>query len=120
MGDVLRLMERIVRSGRQVAIMAHFSSPAELDTPVVQEAIRNIRSTGAIIRAQAPLIRHVNDNAEDWAAMWRKQLRLGVIPYYMFVERDTGARHYFELPLYKAHEIYRDAVSSVSGVARTV
>ena len=38
----------------------------------------------------------------------------------MFVERDTGARRYFEVPLARAWEIYREAMKQVSGVARTV
>ena len=37
----------------------------------------------------------------------------------MFVERDTGARHYFEVPLVRAWEIYREAIQRVSGIART-
>lgn len=70
-----------------------------------QEAIRRIRSTGANVRTQAPLINHVNADPATWASMWRLQTRLGAIPYYMFVERDTGARQYFEVrfaltPLY--------------------
>ncbi len=52
--------------------------------------------------------------------MWRKEVRLGAIPYYMFVERDTGARHYFEVPLANAYDIFREAYSRVSGLARTV
>lgn len=118
--DLLRLFERVVKSGRHLSIMAHFSNPVELSTPVAQEAIRRIRSTGAQVRCQAPLIRHVNDDASVWADMWRLQTRLGAIPYYMFVERDTGARHYFEVPLARAHRIFTDAVSAVAGTARTV
>ena len=38
----------------------------------------------------------------------------------MFVVRDTGAQHYFGISLIKAHEIFRKAYSSVSGIARTV
>lgn len=37
----------------------------------------------------------------------------------MFIERDTGARRYFEVPLVCAWEIYRDAVKQISGIART-
>ena len=37
----------------------------------------------------------------------------------MFVERDTGARRYFEVPLAKAFTIYREAMAQVSGIART-
>jgi hypothetical protein len=37
----------------------------------------------------------------------------------MFVERDTGARHDFEVPLARAWEIYRGAMQRVSGLGRT-
>ena len=67
-----------------------------LATEVAHEAVRRIRSTGAEVRCQAPLIRHVNDSADTWAEMIRAQVRLGAVPYYMFVERDTGARRYSE------------------------
>ena len=51
--------------------------------------------------------------------MWREQVQLGIVPYYMFVERDTGARNYFELPLAEAYDIYKKAIERVSGLART-
>ena len=117
---VLRLFEQVVKSGRHLALMAHFSHPRELDTPVVREAIRRIRDTGAVIRSQAPLIRHVNDSARAWADMWREQVKLGIVPYYMFVERDTGPKGYFEVPLAEAHDIFRRAFRQVSGLCRTV
>ena len=66
------------------------------------------------------LLTHINDDAEMWAKMWTKQVQLGCIPYYMFVVRDTGAQHYFGVPLVKAYEIFSQAYSSVSGLARTV
>lgn len=68
---------------------------------------------------QAPLVRHVNDDAAVWAGMWRTGVRLGLVPYYMFVERDTGPRNYFEVPLARAYQIYREAIQRVSGLART-
>ncbi|WP_344875273.1 lysine 2,3-aminomutase [Allokutzneria multivorans] len=116
---LLRLFDRLVAQGRHVAVMAHFSHPQELKTDAVQEAVRRIRSTGAVIRAQAPIVKHVNDNADAWATMWRELVRIGVVPYYMFVERDTGARDYFALPLHQVLDIYRDAISQVSGLERT-
>lgn len=118
--ELLRLFEEIRKSRRHVAIMAHFSHPNELSTPIAQEAIHRIRSSGAAVRCQAPLIRHVNDDSDAWATMWRKQIRLGAIPYYMFVERDTGAKKYFEVPLAQALQIFNNAYRQVSGLARTV
>jgi KamA family protein len=118
--DLLRLFEEVRASGRQLALMAHFSHPRELETPTVQAAMRRIVDTGAVIRCQAPLIRHVNDDADAWARMWNLQVRLGAIPYYLFVERDTGPRHYFEVPLARALKIFSAAYGQVSGLARTV
>ena len=85
----------------------------------MQRAVARIRATGAILRAQAPLLAHINDDAATWARLWSDEVKLGIYPYYMFVERDTGAKRYFEVPLVRAWEIYRDAMSGVSGLART-
>lgn len=115
----LRLLERTVKSGKHVAFMAHFSHPVELSTPVVQEAIRRIRNTGVEIRAQAPLVDHVNNDPSVWSTMWKEQVRQGIIPYYMFVERDTGAKEFFGVPLERALEGYSKAMQQVSGLART-
>lgn len=118
--DLLRFFDQIVASGRSVAIMAHFNHYAELSTPIVREAIRRIRDTGAVIRTQSPVIRHINDDSEVWRRLWQESVELGMIPYYMFVERDTGAREYFSVSLIRAWEIFRGAASAVSGLARTV
>ena len=117
---LLRLFEEVVESGRHLALMAHFTHPRELETPMVRQAIERIRATGAVIRTQAPLIRHINDSPATWADMWKQQVALGCIPYYMFVERDTGPKGYFGVPLAEAHDIFRRAFRSVSGLARTV
>ncbi|MFI9586423.1 hypothetical protein ACIHCQ_32355 [Streptomyces sp. NPDC052236] len=51
--------------------------------------------------------------------MWQEQVELGIVPYYMFVEWDTGPRRYFGLPLARTVNVYADAVRQVSGLART-
>ena len=52
--------------------------------------------------------------------MWRTQTRLGAVPYYMFIERNTGPKHYFEVPLARALEIFDEAYRTISGLSRTV
>ncbi len=118
--DVIRLFETIVKSGKNLSIQAHFNHPRELFTEAVAKAIARIRNTGAQIRTQSPLLRNINDKPELWTEMWRKQVDLGCIPYYMFIARDTGAKHYFELPLDKCWQIFRRAYRKVSGLCRTV
>lgn len=117
---VLRAFEKVVKSGKHLAFMAHFNHYQELDTDEAHKAIKRIRATGAEIRTQSPIFRHINDSPDVWAKMWAEQVRLGCVPYYMFMARDTGANHYFSVPLVEAYEIYRKAYSMVSGIARTV
>ncbi|MDA1095379.1 MAG: lysine 2,3-aminomutase [Acidobacteria bacterium] len=118
--DLLRLFEEVRAAGKHLALMSHYSHPRELETPVAQVALRRIQATGSVVRCQAPLIRHVNDSSSLWADMWRLQVQLGAVPYYMFVERDTGPKNYFDVPLSRAYEIFNTAYRRVSGLARTV
>ena len=117
--ELIRVLSRLVKAGKHLAIMAHYNHWREMETEVARRAIQRLRDTGAEIRSQGPMLAHINDNAEDWAHMWQTQVGLGIIPYYMFVERDTGARHHFEVPLAKAWSVYREAMQKVSGLGRT-
>ena len=119
-GQLLDLFRKVSDSGIHLAFMAHFNHPRELETDAVKEAISRIRKTGAQIRSQSPLLKNINDNPEIWADMWKKQVNLGIIPYYMFVARDTGAQSYFGVELHRAHRIFSEAYQQVSGIGRTV
>ena len=118
--DLLRLFEEVRATGRHIAVMAHYSHHRELEPAAAQDAVRRMTSAGAVVRCQAPLIKHVNDSADTWRRLWRREVLLGAVPYYMFVERDTGPKGYFEVPLARAYEIFSEAYNSVSGLARTV
>jgi KamA family protein len=117
--DLLRLFEDVRKAGKHIAMMSHYSHPRELGPDIAKEAVKRVQDAGATVRCQAPLIRHVNDSAEVWAEMWRRQIRLGAVPYYMFVERDTGPKDYFGVPLVRAWEIFIGAYNQVSGLGRT-
>ena len=118
--NLIDLFTRVREAGKNLAFQAHFNHPKELSTDVVKEAIKRIKSAGAQIRTQSPLLRKINDHPKIWAEMWQKQVDLGCIPYYMFIARDTGSKAFFEVPLDKAWDIFRKAYTRVSGIARTV
>lgn len=118
--ELLELFARVVRRGKHLAIMAHFNHPQELQTDAVKEAIARIQATGAVIRTQSPVMANINDKPEIWERMWKEQVQLGCVPYYMFLARDTGAQHYFSVPLAKAWNIFHKAYQKVSGLGRTV
>lgn len=118
--QMLDIFRKISDHGLNVAFMTHFNHPRELETDAVKEAVSRIRATGAQIRTQSPLLKHINDDPKIWSEMWKSQVNMGMIPYYMFVARDTGAQSYFGVNLDEAFHIYNEAYKNVSGICRTV
>ena len=118
--QLLNVFEKITNKGLNLSIMAHFNHINEMKTDAMAEAVKNIRKTGAVIRTQSPIMKHINNDGDMWARMWRKQVDMGMIPYYMFIARETGAQEYFAVSLEDAYNIYRKAYTQVSGVCRTV
>ncbi len=117
--DLLRFLTELSEAGKHVAVMAHYNHPRELQSDIAQSAIRAIRSTGAVIRSQSPVMRGINDSADIWSDLWQKQIGLGIIPYYMFIARDTGPKQYFEVPIARIWNIYSTALRGTSGLNRT-
>ena len=76
--------------------MAHFSHPRELATEVARRAVARIRVTGAVIYTPGPAdpVRSTTTPASG-ARCGGAELAVGMMPYYMFVERDTGPQDYF-------------------------
>lgn len=118
--QLLDVFKKIADSGLNLSIMAHFNHINEMSTEAVEQAVKNIRATGAMIRTQSPIMKHLNADADMWARMWRKQVDWGLVPYYMFIARETGAQEYFAVTLEEAWDIFRKAYAQVSGVCRTV
>jgi KamA family protein len=117
--ELLAAFRRATDRGQRVALMAHFTHPKELEAQPARLAMEALNAAGIMIRVQGPLLKGINDKPECWARLWKLAVECGAHPYYMFVERDTGPRNYFEVPLVRAWEIYRAAHNSVSGLART-
>lgn len=66
------------------------------------------------------MVAHVNDDPSVLAALWRTELSLGMVPYYLFVERDTGPKDYYRVPLARCQEMFAAAYRSLPGLARTI
>jgi KamA family protein len=118
--DLLKLFVDVKNAGIHLAFMAHLNHPVELKHSAVKEAIERILRTGAVIRTQSPVLKHINNSPLVWAEMLKKQVKLGCVPYYMFVARNTGADHYFSIPLVDVWKLFRESYQLVSGICRTV
>jgi KamA family protein len=119
--ELMTLLKEVKEiGGRHMAIMAHLGHVRELQTDKVRAAIARLRQeAGVIIRSQSPIMRGINDDADVWANKWREEVRLGIIPYYMFMARDTGAQAFFSVGLAEGQALYADAIRSTSGLCRT-
>ncbi len=118
--EMLDLFKQIVDGGLHLSIMAHFNHYQEMGNEAVKEAVRNIKATGAEIRTQSPLLKNINATPEIWSTMWEQQVHMGMVPYYMFIERETGPYEYFQVPLVEAYNIYTEAIKYSSSLAKTV
>lgn len=120
--QLISLLRRVRENGkRHIAIMAHLGHDRELSTAKFADAVSRLQKEGLVtIRSQSPIMRGINDNSEVWARKWRKEVSMGIVPYYMFMARDTGAQHYFDVPMVKAQRLFNDALRNCSGLIRTV
>lgn len=118
--DTLRLFEQAASRGTTVMLMAGFTHPRELEPGPATQAASRVRSTGAVICTTGLLAGTVNDDPATWAAMWRAQVRAGMVPYAMTMQHVTGPAVQYRVPLARAHQVFAAAYASVSGLARTV
>ena len=117
-------IQQVAPSARSAGRGFHAYSAKHLDTltqraglsPAERLAVRAV-ATVLPFRTNSYVI---EDLIATWRAMWQAQVRKGMVPYYMFVERDTGPQDYFAVPLARGYEIFRDAYQGVSGLGRTV
>jgi KamA family protein len=117
---LIKLFKRIIARGIRVNIMAHLGHPVELSTTSFIKAINILHETGVVIRSQSPILKGINDSPEIWRKKWEMEVKYGIVPYYMFITRDAGMKSYFDVPIYKALEIFSESSSMVGGLAKTV
>jgi len=118
--ELLRLFEDITKRGKHLNFCAHVTHARELQNSEAEKAIKNIISTGAVIRCQGPIIKGVNDSPEALSDLWNREIELGLIPYYAFIEADHNAESCFKIPMARTLEIFKEAQKRTTALARTV
>ncbi len=79
---------------QQVVIVIHANHANEFDAEV-DAALDALRAAGATLLNQSVLLRGVNDNADDLAALSLRLFDAGVLPYYLHqLDRVSGAAHF--------------------------
>lgn len=118
--ELLDFFKEIQKKGKHLTIIAHVMHPCELQSPKVVKAIQKIQSTGTIIRCQTPLARTINDSTAILVELLQRQIKLGLIPYYLFVDANTSAPGYFKISLARAYSLFSETMKQVTGLAKTL
>jgi KamA family protein len=112
-----KMFETYSTPEKRIYVMAHFNHPRELTKEALQGIDLLLRS-GAIVVNQSPLIRGINDDGGTLAQLFAKLSFIGVPPYYIFQCRPTEGNKAYSVPIEQAYEIFTDAQSRVSGLAK--
>ena len=102
----------------QIAVVTQFEHPREL-TSEAKKAIRSLIERGVYVRNQAVLLKGVNDDPKVLSDLMNGVVASGAIPYYIFQCRPVlGVKNHFQIPLFKAAGIIKEARSMMNGQAR--
>lgn len=126
----LDIFRQLTEHGVHVSWMAHFSTPREILNPATLAAVRRIARSGATIRSQSPIMRHISmfetedgridieRSAKNWIDLGNLMGQLGIRFHSMYVARATGEQHYFTAPLADIDRIHNLIYRSLSSLHR--
>jgi len=101
----------------RVHLMCHFDHPREL-SKLALEAIDLALSLGVVCANQCPVIAGVNDDRAVLAELFEATTSAGCPQYYLFQGRPTQGNAPFLVPIVRGWELFSEARSEVSGLAR--
>jgi lysine 2,3-aminomutase len=114
-----RVTDRLVHllaERRPLWIVLHSNHANEIDDAVAA-GIRRLRDAGLPLLNQSVLLRGVNDDPDVLAALCRKLVRLGVVPYYLHHPDAVRGAGHFRVPIEEGLRIHGALAERVSGVA---
>jgi len=114
---MLDVLARHSLPGRRVYIMAHFTHSREL-TPLALQKVTEMLERGLVLVNQAPLLRGINDDPAEIAALFGTLADAGVTPYYLFHCRPTFGNEAFMMSLQEGLRIVLQARRRLSGLGK--
>jgi KamA family protein len=115
--ELLELIKKFSTPQKRIYIMTHFNHPNEITTQS-QQAAQLLLTSGAILANQTPMLKGVNDDPKILSDLFRKLSYIGIPPYYVFLCRPTVGNKGFAIPVEKALEIFQQAQTMGSGLAK--
>jgi KamA family protein len=116
--ELSTLLESYSRDRKRIYIVTQYNHEREL-TDLSVRSIRKLIRSGLAISNQTVLLKGVNDDPADLAALMKKLLRSGITPYYVFQCRPVKrVKRRFQVPLRRGSSIVEDARRMLDGHAK--
>ncbi|MFC1834841.1 KamA family radical SAM protein [Thermodesulfobacteriota bacterium] len=113
------MIERHSTQNKAIYVVSHFCHPREL-TEFAKKAVFRLRSAGALVLNQTPILRGINDDPETLATLFNLLVSVGSAPYYVFQCRPALGNKPYAVPLEEAYVTFERAKSLVSGLAKRI
>ena len=108
------LCQLLANSRLQVLLVSHINHAQEIDE-ALRSGMQMLKRAGVTLLNQSVLLRGINDNAEQLAALSNALFDAGILPYYLHVlDKVQGAAHFF-VPDDEARALVRQLLTMVSG-----
>jgi KamA family protein len=114
---LVEMFERYSTDRKRIYAMLQFNHPREL-TDAALQAAHLMQRAGVTVCNQTPLLRGVNDNPRVLAELMNALSFAGIPPYYVFQGRPTSGNRHFAIPVEESYDIFEQARSYCSGLAK--
>lgn len=114
---VLSMLRQMCSDECQIYLMVQFNHHRELTSRACAK-LEAILAHRLVLCNQTPLLRGINDSADEMVLLHRRLAELGVAPYYVFHCRPTTGNERFLLSLQEGLAIVNEARARLSGLAK--
>ena len=106
---------KAIRKHAPIWLIIHINHPKEV-TSQFAEVVGMLRKAGAVLISQTVLLRGVNDCPHILSGLFRRLVRLGVKPYYLFQLDDAQGAQHFKVRLSAGVALMRELREIISGL----
>ena len=112
--ELLRILEEQGKK-KQLYVITQFNHPNEITRQSVK-AVKQLQSTGAVVKNQTVLLKGVNDDPQTLSTLLKRLTAIGCLPYYIFQCRPVkGVKGGFQVPLHEGLHIVETAKAKQNG-----
>lgn len=117
--ELLNAFKKFSKSEKKIYVVTHINHPKELTKEAIH-CFKVLHEAGVIMVNQTPILKGINDKPAVLAELLDQLSKIGVTPYYFFINRPVAGNSEFVLPLKEVYQIVEEAKAKTSGLGKRV